>query len=525
MDSSGVTDAQILGLNIEEDVDDNQHLPFEDNSISTRKKRLHLDSESSSVDIEVGSLTGFIMDKRIKLESHTEEEGISSRLMQENSCDGLEDNGGMMLGSAASEGMVSTPGTMPYSTEDDTGDEDGSILIHHMDIKEPLSNLKVALEEVHGISLEGYDFYLQDTTLLEGHKNLVEQCVQGCGTVQVNLQLKMEDDGTKKINIIDVLKPSDSYLLATGNPAFSPDMPEEETTPPVEKEDDPSEQNLIRWVIDHGFKSSQQKLNIPQDPTDWDVSHVRHWLLWAVRQFNLTGIKLTDWKISGQQLCSLTLEDFKARVPYDPSDIFWTHLELLRRCKFVAVMQNPAEVLMQYEAEKKERENNLAKNIMRNRDKKLKPPSITVDPANQQMACGNWGSGNRSGNNGQVQLWQFLLDLLTDKNHRECIQWLGAEGEFKLKEPERVAQLWGMRKNKPNMNYEKLSRALRYYYDGDMIAKVHGKRFVYKFVCDLKHLMGYSAYELNRLVIEAEMKALNANSDPIQHSIFGHREF
>lgn len=45
-------------------------------------------------------------------------------------------------------------------------DEDGSILIHHMDIKEPLSNLKVALEEVHGISLEGYDFYLQDTTLV-----------------------------------------------------------------------------------------------------------------------------------------------------------------------------------------------------------------------------------------------------------------------------------------------------------------------------------------------------------------------
>lgn len=60
------------------------------------------------------------------------------------------------------------------------------------------------------------------------------------------------------------------------------------------------------------------------------------------------------------------------------------------------------------------------------------------------------------------------------------------------------------------MNYEKLSRALRYYYDGDMIHKVHGKRFVYKFVCDLKNLLGYSAGELSRLVLEAEETANDA---------------
>ena len=77
-----------------------------------------------------------------------------------------------------------------------------------------------------------------------------------------------------------------------------------------------------------------------------------------------------------------------------------------------------------------------------------------------------------SGNNGQIQLWQFLLELLTDKDCREVIQWIGDEGEFKLNNPEMVAQMWGQRKNKPTMNYEKLSRALRYYYDGDMIAKV-----------------------------------------------------
>jgi GA-binding protein transcription factor alpha len=115
------------------------------------------------------------------------------------------------------------------------------------------------------------------------------------------------------------------------------------------------------------------------------------------------------------------------------------------------------------------------------------------------------GSDNRNGNNGQIQLWQFLLEILTDKDYVSVIEWVGITGEFKLNDPEYVAQLWGERKNKPAMNYEKLSRALRYYYDGDMISKVQGKRFVYKFVCNLKELIGYDAEELSRLVREASL--------------------
>ena len=137
----------------------------------------------------------------------------------------------------------------------------------------------------------------------------------------------------------------------------------------------------------------------------------------------------------------------------------------------------------------------------------LKKPPVRLGTAKFSVMSESLLPGNRSGNNGQVQLWQFLLELLTDKQHCDVIRWVGQEGEFKLESPEIVAQLWGTRKNKPNMNYEKLSRALRYYYDGDMISKVHGKRFVYKFVCDLKGLIGYTASELNSLVIEAEQKA------------------
>ena len=48
-------------------------------------------------------------------------------------------------------------------------------------------------------------------------------------------------------------------------------------------------------------------------------------------------------------------------------------------------------------------------------------------------------------------------------------------------DPDEVARKWGQRKSKPNMNYDKLSRALRYYYDKNIMTKVHGKRYAYKF--------------------------------------------
>uniref|UniRef100_A0A3Q3W930 ETS domain-containing protein n=1 Tax=Mola mola TaxID=94237 RepID=A0A3Q3W930_MOLML len=64
-----------------------------------------------------------------------------------------------------------------------------------------------------------------------------------------------------------------------------------------------------------------------------------------------------------------------------------------------------------------------------------------------------------------ITLWQFLLHLLEDQQQRHLISWTGEDGEFKLLDAEEVARLWGLRKNKHNMNYDKLSRALRYYYD------------------------------------------------------------
>ncbi|XP_050931693.1 protein c-ets-1-B-like [Lates calcarifer] len=101
---------------------------------------------------------------------------------------------------------------------------------------------------------------------------------------------------------------------------------------------------------------------------------------------------------------------------------------------------------------------------------------------------------------GPIQLWQFLLELLTDRSCQSCISWTGDGWEFKLTDPDEVALLWGRRKNKPKMNYEKLSRGLRYYYDKNIIRKTAGKRYVYRFVCNLQGLLGYEPGELHAML-------------------------
>ncbi|VEL17425.1 unnamed protein product [Protopolystoma xenopodis] len=93
-------------------------------------------------------------------------------------------------------------------------------------------------------------------------------------------------------------------------------------------------------------------------------------------------------------------------------------------------------------------------------------------------------------NGGKVTLWQFLLELLLSQRHSHLIRWTNTEGEFVLLQAEEVAKLWGLRKDKNHrMNYDKLSRALRYYYQKNIIRKVHGHKFVYQFT-GLRNLAG-----------------------------------
>eukprot|EP00095_Tigriopus_kingsejongensis_P007222 snap_masked-scaffold1635_size32709-processed-gene-0.2 protein:Tk07222 transcript:snap_masked-scaffold1635_size32709-processed-gene-0.2-mRNA-1 annotation:"dna-binding protein ets97d" len=422
---------------------------------------------------------------------------------------------------------------LPFASED-------GIVSHLIDIREPLYNLKRALAKRLQLSLDEHHFWLQDAQQLPEDTTLVEQCVQGEGLVQINVEIKTEADTQfKKINIVDVLKPSDEVIaeatsrgpaplspltLPWGSPPAQLAMPIVDDLEADDSTSQESNEPLIapaedagvggsgpytRWVVCSAFRKEQERLNIPTDPMEWERAHVAHWIKWAIREFPNASIDSDDWHMDGRELCGLSQAEFRRKVPLDPTDMMWTHVELLRKCKFVAVIQTQTEASRPKPSLASPRPSaySLAHPSVAQIPRKThKKPPVRLGTAKFTVMSES-ALGNRTGNNGQVQLWQFLLELLTEKDHREAIHWIGNDGEFKLENPEIVAQLWGTRKNKPSMNYEKLSRALRYYYDGDMISKVQGKRFVYKFVCDLKQLIGYSAAELNRLVTEAEQRS------------------
>lgn len=89
-----------------------------------------------------------------------------------------------------------------------------------------------------------------------------------------------------------------------------------------------------------------------------------------------------------------------------------------------------------------------------------------------------------TGTNGRL-LWDFLQQLLNDPQQRysRYIAWkIRDTGVFKIVDPPGLARLWGIQKNHLSMNYDKMSRALRYYYRVNILRKVQGERHCYQFL-------------------------------------------
>lgn len=188
---------------------------------------------------------------------------------------------------------------------------------------------------------------------------------------------------------------------------------------------------------------------VPSDPNEWTAEHISNWLKWITKKFEIDPQPdQSRFPTTGKELCAMTRADF------------WV----------CAGSRQGGIILAKHFAHWLHSGTGRATSPFLN-DNEPNPYQLLNAASHRLVSQGS----------GQIQLWQFLLELLSDSSNAACITWEGTNGEFKLIDPDEVAKRWGERKAKPNMNYDKLSRALRYYYDKNIMTKVHGKRYAYKF--------------------------------------------
>ena len=280
------------------------------------------------------------------------------------------------------------------------------------------------------------------------------------------------------------------------------------------------------WDVD------RVRLGIPLSPRLWTSLHVSSWLAWAIREFSLHETPHIDSFVSslamdGRQVCTIPKEEFLARAPPFMGDILWAHLDILQKevDKTETTTEESKFSPSTFPTESHYSSAYLPRSYpdysgypsypaqysyyspyYPSHYPSMEPyPSAALTsplppPRELSPATSPAGQGPCFTGSGPIQLWQFLLELLTDKTCQHFISWTGDGWEFKMTDPDEVARRWGIRKNKPKMNYEKLSRGLRYYYDKNIILKTGGKRYVYRFVCDLQGLLGYAPEEVHAMV-------------------------
>ncbi|KAK3589094.1 hypothetical protein CHS0354_017434 [Potamilus streckersoni] len=255
-------------------------------------------------------------------------------------------------------------------------------------------------------------------------------------------------------------------------------------------------------------QNKRRKVYVPEDPLKWKNIHVQAWLEWAIDEYNLRDvIDVSKFpSLDGKELCRMSREDFvRCLGPYDAADRLMNHLTYLRetcgRERNSPLIQANNNITSYTHSSGGSCINvKTESGYSRPWPSQTSPNQVYHHPVpfggmtktgfengssqwkqDPYQLLGPISARFSSSGSGQIQLWQFLLELLSDSRNAHCITWEGTNGEFKLVDPDEVARKWGERKSKPNMNYDKLSRALRYYYDKNIMTKVHGKRYAYKF--------------------------------------------
>ncbi|XP_069612653.1 SAM pointed domain-containing Ets transcription factor isoform X2 [Ranitomeya imitator] len=212
-------------------------------------------------------------------------------------------------------------------------------------------------------------------------------------------------------------------------------------------------QTMVVGEVLKDIETACKLLNISADPMEWSSGNVQKWILWTEHQYRLPQVGRSFQDLTGRDLCALSEDGFRDRSPLC-GDVLYAHLDIWKSAAWM-----------------KEK----------------------TGPENIRYCAGNGITGEcwadaevDSSSSGQpIHLWQFLKELLLKPhNYGRSIRWLNKEkGIFKIEDSAQVARLWGIRKNRPAMNYDKLSRSIRQYYKKGIIRKPDvSQRLVYQFV-------------------------------------------
>uniref|UniRef100_A0A1A9ULY8 ETS domain-containing protein n=1 Tax=Glossina austeni TaxID=7395 RepID=A0A1A9ULY8_GLOAU len=285
-------------------------------------------------------------------------------------------------------------------------------------------------------------------------------------------------------------------------------------------------EGVISLALEHvkcEAEATCARLQISQDPCAWSPSQVHAWLQATIQQFRLPSINNLESKFNedGTALLMLSEEEFIKRVPECGSTLH-AQLEIWKlaysgeynneRCTnstMLSTTTTPTATSMsqtqqqqqqlwvstpsyQMDTDEDIKEDNRNSTLPKENSRSISDVNNIYDGSIEETkgealcAGGNVlkRSNARSGGS-HIHLWQFLKELLAAPHiNGTAIRWIDrSKGIFKIEDSVRVAKLWGKRKNRPAMNYDKLSRSIRQYYKKGIMKKTErSQRLVYHMI-------------------------------------------
>ncbi|XP_057693017.1 ETS homologous factor isoform X1 [Corythoichthys intestinalis] len=208
-------------------------------------------------------------------------------------------------------------------------------------------------------------------------------------------------------------------------------------------------------------------------PQFWSKYQVWEWLqqVMDINQIDASHIPFQNFDMDGNQLCNLTYQDFVLAAGNLGPILFQsiTQLKLAEYHVEIGHLEIKPEQDGYPQTEICDSSNH---------------SQVSPTPSSAEIKISNSRHHQVKKHNPRgTHLWEFVRDiLLHPERNPGLIKWEDrTEGVFRFLKSEEVAQLWGKKKNNSSMTYEKLSRAMRYYYKREILERVDGRRLVYKF--------------------------------------------